>query len=353
MVGAFPPPVHGMSQVNAWMRDALRQRHVPVVVIDLAATGRGWRARLVRLLRVIGGLTGFLRRAAFGPLGIIYLSVSGGWGQVYDIIFVSIARICGIKPVLHHHSYAYLTTRRSLAAVLMQVAGRGATHVVLCSDMERRLRGQYNCQAATLIVSNARLVECHGEERRQRCRRSVDTIGYLGNIAEDKGIGEFLAVAANLAEAGHGIQAVVAGPFLEPRVEGWVRNAVSALDGVSYVGPTYGDAKADFFSHIDVLVFPTKYLNEAEPLAVLEGMAHGVPAIAWGRGCLMEMIADGAGLVIDVKRDFVSHATTQIQQWASASDAFALASESALRKFRERADASTHAYEQLLHMLGA
>jgi glycosyltransferase involved in cell wall biosynthesis len=145
----------------------------------------------------------------------------------------------------------------------------------------------------------------------------------------------------------------VAGPFVEPELESLVLQTVRVLDGADYVGPKYDQAKAEFFDQIDVLVFPTKYADEAEPLTVLEAMAHAVPVIAWGRGCLPGMIPTGGGLVVETDRDFVSVASAQIATWVGASDRFAQVSANAAHGFQERAHRSDQAFEQLLRDLGA
>jgi glycosyltransferase involved in cell wall biosynthesis len=333
------------------MRDALGRRGVETAVIDLSPPGLS-KGRVRRLGRVARGIGQFFIRTVLDPPAAVYLSVAGGWGQVYDILFVGLARLRGLAPVLHHHSYAYLTSRRLHAAVLIKIAGKGAMHVVGCQDMGQRLQDRYDRQATTLVLSNAQLVE-GSLAYPPRTRGAVRTIGYFSNITEEKGILEFLALARALARSGHHVRALVAGPFLEPRIRASVLDSIEALDDVTYVGPKYGDDKTEFFDQIDVLVFPTKYRNEAEPVTVLEAMAHGVPVIAWGRGCIPGMIPLDGGMVIDSAVEFVGPASSYLDTWITTPDRFALLAEGAIRGFRLRAAASREAFEQLLHRLGA
>ena len=47
-----------------------------------------------------------------------------------------------------------------------------------------------------------------------------------------------------------------------------------------------------FFNKIDLLLFPSWYFNEAEPISVLESHSFSTPVIAIDVGCLSEMISD-------------------------------------------------------------
>lgn len=65
-------------------------------------------------------------------------------------------------------------------------------------------------------------------------------------------------------------------------------------DGVVHLGMR-GDVP-ELLPHADALLIPSR--DECMPLAALEGMAAGVPVVAFGVGGLPEMLSDGAGLVI-------------------------------------------------------
>ena len=65
LVGAFPPPLHGMAAVNAAVREALERAGIEPWTINLAAPNlnRLLVFRLRRLPRVLHGLSDSYRRA--------------------------------------------------------------------------------------------------------------------------------------------------------------------------------------------------------------------------------------------------------------------------------------------------
>ncbi len=330
LVGPLPPPVHGMAAVNAAVADQLRSIGASVLVIDVAASSldRAVWARFGRLPRVLAGLGRFIRepRAAAEAL---YMSVSGGLGQVYELLFVIVARIRAVPIFLHYHSYAYLDRPNLLTRALIAAAGRQTTHVVLSEGMALRLESAYPTAAGrTVAVSNAGLLlEPAGTTPPERV--GLKTIGFLGNIAAEKGVFEFLDVVARLEEGAEPIEARLAGPFQDDETERAIRSRLDELTTTTYLGPLYGPDKTAFFREIDALLFPTKYVNEAEPLVIHEAMMHALPVIAYDRGAIREVVPETAGLVIDRNDDFVAPAVNRLLDWAASPTTYQAASRGA------------------------
>jgi glycosyltransferase involved in cell wall biosynthesis len=113
------------------------------------------------------------------------------------------------------------------------------------------------------------------------------------------------------------------------------------------VGPKYGQNKAAFFREIDVLLFPSGYVDEAEPLTILEAMMHGVPVVAYGRGAIGEIVFPGCGLVIDPAQDFVERAVAQLQVWKESPQALQQASNAARDRFLEICEENKERWESV------
>lgn len=330
MVGPFPPPMHGMAAVNAAVHDRLRTAGVDLCVCDVAAPNLDRRLlpRLKRLPRIARALVVLaLVRKRLGAA--LYLSVSGGWGQVYDALFVALARARGMRVFMHHHSYAYLDRRSRVTALLVGVAGADAVHVLLSRGMAERMRSVYPRVSQARVVSNAALLlasAAHAPATRAR----LCTLGFLGNLTPEKGVLVFLDVCEALQARRLAIRCVLAGPFPDIDVERTVRGRLAHLPMVEYVGPKYGEAKKAFFADLDALLFPTRYVNEAEPLVIHEALRAGVPVIAYARGAIGEMVDASCGLAVRPEADFVSAAVAHIVAWKDNPDGFLAASRDAV-----------------------
>lgn len=332
MVGAFPPPVHGMAAVNAAVQDALQRAGVIPLKVNVAAPSleRSFIARLGRLPRVLRGLSRLVSQRDLRGAAL-YMSVSGGLGQLYEIAFLLLARLRGMSVFLHHHSFAYLDKPSGLTRILVRAAGDKAVHVTLSPGMGTRLKDNYGI-TRVVPVSNAIFFAAAAAGT---VRKELKTLGFLSNVAPEKGVFEFLDLIAAANCAGLPVHAKLAGPFQDAEIERQIRMRLATLSSVAYVGPKYGIAKASFYDGIDVLIFPTRYVNEAEPLLLHEAMSRGIPVIVYGRGCIPEIVDSDCGLVIDPALPFVPAALAQIQAWLAEPDKFMAASRAAATRFAQ------------------
>lgn len=349
MIGTFPPPLHGMAAVNLAMKDLILSKGEKVEIFDLSADSlsRSFLARLNRASRVVKQLWLFGKYLRNRRHISIYMSVSGGYGQLLEMPFILLSRLWRAKLVLHHHSFLYIDRPRLLTRILVYSAGVNASHVVLCGKMAQKLKSSYPAIDQIVVVSNSGLLPLN--EGNSHIRGNLRTVGFLGNIEADKGIFEFLDVLMQFQIEGDAISAIIAGPFFNKETEKLVRAAMADLKNVQYVGPKYGDEKRDFFEAIDVLLYPTR--NDAEPLTVLEAMSHGVPVVARSRGCIDEMVDAHAGVVFEFDQDYVSAAVAQLRYWAARPDEFLNKSRGATERYRQMQKTSRESLKQLCSAL--
>jgi glycosyltransferase involved in cell wall biosynthesis len=333
MVGTFPPPIHGMSSINESVRrDLLADGH-EVRVINVAAKSldRGLISRLTKLARSFMGWARLYKLGIQHSRALLYLAMSGGAGQLYDGLFLLIGRLRKLRRVVHHHSYAYLDNDNLLTRAVINLAGRDTVHVVLSREMAVRLTQNYGVSQVR-VVSNAIFQNQVSPRSRTNCR----AIGFLGNICAAKGIEEFIEVAQSSLRRGIVSQVEVAGPCQEPEWQNRIHDLERHENAFHYHGAVYGVTKERFFDAIDVLVFPTKYANEAEPLVVLEALSRGIPVVAWDRGAVGELIVDHAGRVVPREQPFVDRALQYITELAQSPVVFQEASRAAAASFVRR-----------------
>lgn len=312
-VGPLPPPVHGFSVINAAMLNRFRVAGC-VSVFDRAPPPRDGVIRRAALgLRL---WLSFVAAALRAPPGSwLYIALSGGLGQLKDLPYVLVARLLRRPAMAHHHSFAYVRERPWHARLLLGLL-RGQRHLALCDCMARQLADGYRIPLAHVqVLSNAAFLTDPGSPLPASAEPGVALrMGFLSNITAEKGIWAFLEVGDRMVRQGVPLTALVAGPVAAD-IQARFAQELAARPWCVHLGAVYGAEKAAFFSRIDVLVFPTFYANEAEPVTVLEAMATGVPVLANARGCLANLVPAEAGAVLEGDADFVRKATERLQAW--------------------------------------
>ncbi len=291
--------------MNAAMLQLL-QAQTTVEYFDRAPLPLG-RNKWVRLFRSLGNTAGlfwgYSRACARLKSGTLYLALSGGAGQWVDLAYCVVARVSGLKIFIHHHSFAYLNARQASTAALAKLVP-AAQHIALCPCMGKKLQQRYAISPEQVhVMSNLALLSAPQnatilpDAPFQQAARQPVQVGFLSNITAEKGIFEFFAALDELDAQGLAYEATVAGP-VDPGIESRFRAALGRAPLARHVGPIYGAAKEKFLAGIDVLLFPTRYLNEAEPVTLLEAMQAGVQVVAIDRGCIGGMISPDAGAAV-------------------------------------------------------
>jgi len=285
------------------------------VVINLAAPGaRTTLAYHWRRARRAAAATVALvqeRRLRGDPVRV-HLGCDGGAGMLYAMALTVAARLAGCSLAFHHHSHANLDRKRLLLAMLVWLGGQRALHVALRSPMADALRRRYGEALQIATLSNAAFVPLPDPMRATDGAAPTRplTIGMISNLSPAKGLDQFLALARAL-RASPGVTCALAGPAASARDRMAIQNSVAAGE-VTWAGPIDGADKSAFYQQIDLLVFPSRHVHEAEPMVVLEAMAHGVPVLATDRGCIRDLLGD-AGVALPQESDFVPAALALIR----------------------------------------
>jgi glycosyltransferase involved in cell wall biosynthesis len=307
-VAPLPPPVHGFSNICAAMLEHL-QTKASVSVFDRAPAKSGRISLFRQLTMPFAYLVWLLRN----PDGKLYLALSGGLGQIIDWPYLLVSRLSGRPIFVHHHSFAYINAPSTLNRLLF-ASLREQTHLVLSPRMGRELVRIYGLNPAKVrVISNAAFFGAVPPPALERNAEAPISLGYLSNISVEKGIVEFFAVLAELGRVGVAYKAQIAGP-IAPSARRTFSNLLASSANTTYCGPVYDQAKREFYESLDVLLFPSDYPNEAEPLVIHEAIRSGTHVIACERGAIADILANGAGLVVP-KSAFTAAAVDRIRMF--------------------------------------
>jgi glycosyltransferase involved in cell wall biosynthesis len=162
--------------------------------------------------------------------------------------------------------------------------------LVSISDSQRRPLPQANWQATVYHGLPADLFSFRAQPE--------DYLAFLGRISPDKGVEQAITIAL---EAGKRLK--IAAKIYPEDQEYYHQTILPRLNQagscVEFVGEVGGAAKQSFLGRAEAVLFPIGW-PEPFGLVMIEAMACGTPVIAFRRGSVPEVMADGTtGFVVD------------------------------------------------------
>lgn len=286
VLGPFPPPAHGFSVATLELAKAISGCG-PAQAFSLSTNlkSRTW----ARMGNAAKCLLAMVRLVQFRIKGghLVSLGCNGGAGLVFTRAILFCCDRLGLRCNIHHHSYAYINRRSRLMEGISRLDRTRFAHVFLSRRMQEDFEGRYGTVSAA-VLPNAYMV-APSEPAASSGRPIV--IGLLSNLSRAKGLEHFISLARELKRQGVPFSARLAGPVAS-RDAALLSRALAEIPELDHAGPLYGQAKSDFLNGLDLFVFPTSYHNEAQPIAIYEAMAQGVPVLTVDRGCIADQVQD-------------------------------------------------------------
>lgn len=313
IVGPTSPPVHGTSRVTDEVIGVATATAAPggrVVCVPTGGPGltRTLRYHAVRVRAHARAARAVLRSRLTGPV-VLYIAGAGGLGLAYQAGLVLLARVTGVRTVFHHHSYNYLRGPRSAwMRVLCRLLGPGDTHVMLTDHMIGRFTTRYATRARVVRVSNAFAVSDDAPRVGGRDGASRRLI-HVSNLSAEKGTDLVLDAFEELLRRGRPYTLTLVGAALDGQLRQRIRRLETAFpDALRHAGQQDPDGVLAHLDAAHLMVFPSRYKNEAEPVVVLESLARGVPALVSRQGSMVTMVPrdwqvqPGASLPDEIER---------------------------------------------------
>jgi glycosyltransferase involved in cell wall biosynthesis len=249
--------------------------------------------------------------------GVLYTVANAQGGLYYNLLISAAARLRGYRVVMHHQVYSYLHRYDWRMQRMDHWLGRAGTHVVLSDGMEVDFRRRYASQARFFVLPNTIIMLDIEDQAQSGTRESRPfRLGHCSNLSLEKGLADVLETTRELLAREQDVQLVLAGPFVSKREQELVEKAQAEFgERLIYRGPVYGEDKRRFYLDIDVMVFPTRYHNEAQPLVLAEAIAYGRPVVAFDRACIRSLVAKDGGFVINEAESFPQVAADKIAWW--------------------------------------
>jgi glycosyltransferase involved in cell wall biosynthesis len=246
--------------------------------------------------RVLGALAALCRRER--------VDVWHAHDYKTNLLGLLLRRKLGIRLVTTVHGWVHQTWKTPFYFALDRCCVRRYEQVIAVSKELAQQCLAFGVAADRVsVVDNAfevrRVRTLSGEEldRTTRAEERAVVIGALGRLAEEKGFDLLIEAVAVLLDEGVDVELRIAGAGggeadLRARIL-----ASGHRERMRLVG--FQDDVGRFFAGLDVFALPSR--REGMPLALLESMAAGLPAVAARAGGVAEVVEDGVtGLLVPV-----------------------------------------------------
>lgn len=308
-IGPLPPPYNGQSISFRMLVDRL-ERTEKVIPINIAITADPDQPRLAGILQRAGSFF----KVAFELLPVfrkydcrVYLTISqSSRGFTRDYMIIALAYRFN-HPVIAHlkggnYGGFYRSQRRLMRKLIRNMLGRVETLVVL----GKRLKSMYDFDPSlaekVVVVENGLPFD---KEPGVANKMPTDEVGvlFLSNMIESKGYMELLTAAAICKEHRPKIHIHFAGMFQDSSDDILVDSAAGARaafdekikelqieDRVTYHGLVIGEEKTELLNRCHIFALPTRYINEGQPVSIIESIAFGLPIIATDFRAITDMV---------------------------------------------------------------
>ncbi len=238
-------------------------------------------------------------------------------GYFADIVGIPVARLNGLPSLSTCHGYIPSTWKVQLYNALDRIALKFGTQVLAVSEaIKQDLVHAGLSPGRVQVVVNAvgpatdRDMTHANREAGRKSHGICSTdfvLGYVGRLSAEKGLKYLLTACAELVTSGVPLRALIIGEGPQRNELGQLSRQLGLADRVVFVG--FQEDVVQWLSCMDVFVLPS--LNEGTPMALLEAMAHGVPAVASAVGGVPQVIKHGeTGILVSPGRaEEISKAT--------------------------------------------
>lgn len=300
LVAPLPPQMGGVASVAAWLLEHQADIGCIYEPFDLwrpplgQLGGTFQLTALPRQARLLGRYLRWLRTA---PELIHYCVACSVVSIVRDTTFIALARLAGKRVIAHIHGSEFATAG---SAPYVQVP---AMKIVASLTVERVALTKWGTDALARLGITSRWIvnpiAIRGADAPPIRSDGGLRLLFVGSYGKAKGCDDLVEALARARARGAMATLRFVGKEMYDGEELELRMQTKRLgieDAVEFVGRKELDDLADEYRNVNVICLPS--VREVLPLALLEGMSFGLPALATSVGGIPDIVEDGVGGVL-------------------------------------------------------
>jgi glycosyltransferase involved in cell wall biosynthesis len=264
------------------------------------AQGAGGELNLRAVGRQAAAAPRYLHWLGHNVAAVHYCVALTPTGLARDLLYIGLARAAR-KPVVGHiHNVSDLDRldRSRLLRFALRLVARWSSAVVVIARVAQVQLKEMGIESR--CIHYAQRFDAPSV-RKHEAREGDLTVLFVGAYGRAKGLDELITSIAAVRRDGHSVRLRVVGyehrPGERVRLEALAAEA-GVGDAVDYHDPVRPAALRRHYETADVISLPS--WREGFPMALLEGMAFGLPPVATAVGGIPELIEDGvSGILVE------------------------------------------------------
>lgn len=312
LVGPLPPPLHGeslalSSVVNS---DKIKKDYdVEVVNTNRKIVNNAGKFAFKKIIKDVYIMFKIKMLTSLGKVDIFYISISQTkLGLIRDLILIKIASKKSKFIVTHLHGNNLGATIDNTPKLFQNLQSESLSKVDVGIVLGESLIDNYrNMVKKVKVIANGIEKSFITDEEFKKALALRDNrdslqILYLSNLIEDKGYHLLIQAAMNLLlNKGYNFNVVLAGDIYNQAQFDKIMEQVKdkgLSDKIQFYGVVTGEKKKNLLLNSDIMILPTNYKIEGQPLSIVEGMAAGLPIISTNRGSIPDLVKEN-GILLD------------------------------------------------------
>jgi glycosyltransferase involved in cell wall biosynthesis len=294
LVGPLPPQLGGVTSVVEWLLAHEREIGCRYRAFDLwrpPDEEAGGRFRMAAIPRQARLLLGFLRWSRTAPDLVHYNVSCTATGLARDVAYIQLLRLAGRRTIAHvHGSDASIIGRAPLRSFGLRLVGRLSVDQVAVAPSVAEALASIGVRARCVL--NPIRFEPDG---RKRTESPTLRLLFVGTYGERKGCFEFLDALADARKRGVNATLRLVGREEYQGEEDRLRRRARTRgieEAVEFAGIVERDDLPAVYVDADVMCLPSR--RDTFPMAILEGMAFGLPVLATRVGGIPDLVDNGS-----------------------------------------------------------
>ena len=311
IIGPTSPPYTGMSVATETLLDSSLRDKLDITHLDTsdrrAITNMG-RFDLMNIFLAFKHSFLLLWLCSSRHFHMAYLPISqNSLGYLRDGVLLSICKLFGLKVIVHLHGgyfrKFYDASGSFMKRIVRSTLSKVSAVVVLGESLRYIFKGLVP-ENKIFVVSNG-VQDYFDKDIHDSSKDGTFRVLFLSNFLREKGLFEVLKIVPLAVRRCNNIKFVFAGEWNnrgdDKEAQEFIKeNNIQAH--TEFVGVVDSAEKIKLLNKVDLLVLPTFYPLEGQPLVILEAMSAFLPVITTRKGAIAETIRDGEnGFLVEAK----------------------------------------------------